>query len=378
VFGTRRTHVGIYVDDAPGPLARATAVVPHLRSQATVLSCADLTDLPLGDALRVRLPGPGEGAPARPLLTADRPTLGLAGAARLVAWMQQEEPDLLVVDGPSDVALFARLCGVPIVVLRRHGRRNDVERQLIDRSALGLLAPYPLELEPDSTPAWVRSRTVHVGFVSSFADRRGSRARARRRLGVDGDDRIVVVVAGKDGLGVPSSALAEAAAATESWRWYVLGASGHDLPERPDNLHQLGWVSDTWPFLAAADVVISGASYSTISEVACLGVPSMVVPRPSEDREERRLADLLAAAGAAVPIASWPTADAWPATLSAAADMCARSLADLDDGRGAQRAADWLDAWAATPIAARADGHQARTDVLDPDGDDPRVQVSHP
>jgi UDP-N-acetylglucosamine--N-acetylmuramyl-(pentapeptide) pyrophosphoryl-undecaprenol N-acetylglucosamine transferase len=349
-----RTHVGIFVDDAPGPIGRAEALVAHLRSQVTVLSTADLRDALLGDALRLRLPTPStspSGTLRHPGLPASvAPSLGPEGAAELVAWLEQEDPELLLVDGPSDVSLFARLVGVPVVALRRHGRRSPAQRQLIDRSVVGSLAPYPRELagaDDEHDP-----RTVHAGLLSRFADRAPDRVGGRRSLGLDGDQRLVTVVCGQDGLGVTGEELLAAGAATPDWRWHLLGRCQAAQLDAPANVHRFGWVHDPWPHLTAADVVVAGASPSSAAEVADAGVPLIVVPRSSPDDEERRFADALGAQGAALPLGTWPAAERWSTALDAAAGMDPGPLTALRDPDSARRAAEWLDTWAAMPPTA--------------------------
>jgi UDP-N-acetylglucosamine--N-acetylmuramyl-(pentapeptide) pyrophosphoryl-undecaprenol N-acetylglucosamine transferase len=350
-----RTHVGIFVDDAPGPLARVAAIVPHLRSQATVLSAADLRDVPLGEAFRLRLPAPAGGGAAGNASGAPKPplpvalSLGAEGASELVAWLEQESPDLLLVDGPEDVAIFARLSGVPVAMLRRHGTRTPAQQQIVDRSVVGKLAPFPPELDPDPGPA----RTVHVGFVSRFAGRVADRAAARAELGVPAETRLVTVVCGQEGLGISGRELLAAAATTPGWRWHVLGRCGSGEPVPPAHVRRFGWVADPWPHLAASDVVVAGASPSAVAEVADAAVPLLAVPRTSEDDEERRFADALGAVGAAVPLGAWPPAERWAATLDAAAHMDPTPLSSRRDPHSARRAAEWLDTWAALPPTER-------------------------
>jgi UDP-N-acetylglucosamine:LPS N-acetylglucosamine transferase len=351
VFRTR-THVGYYAGDAPGPLARASAIVPHLRSQATVLSSSDLLGRSAHDVVRLsspELPAAGP-VPTRAPETIP-PSLGPAGAAELVAWVQRTSPDLLVVDGPSDVALFAHLTGVPVVTVRRHGRRSEAQRRLLDRAVLGMIAPFTTDLEaPDerSDP-----RTVHVGLLSRFAGRRRDREAARRDLGIAPGRRLVTVLGGRHGVAVSRRDLAAAASSSGGWRWHVLGETHHRVPPH-EAVRSPGWVDDPWPHLIAADVVVAGASPSAVAEVADAGVPLLVVPASSPDREERRFADALGAAGAAVPLARWPAGARWADTLEAAARMDPGPLRSRCDGLAASRAAEWLDAWAAMPVTERA------------------------
>jgi UDP-N-acetylglucosamine--N-acetylmuramyl-(pentapeptide) pyrophosphoryl-undecaprenol N-acetylglucosamine transferase len=354
VFRTR-THIGVYVDDAPGPVARASAIVPNVRSQVTLLSrVSDLGDALPGRVLQVRLPAVDDDTRSQD--AAERPvprSLGAAGAAELLVWMEQERPDLLFVDGPADVAVFARLAGVPVVLLRRPGRTSVSQRQLLDRATLGMLAPYPDELASPNDPD--APRTVHVGLISRFAGRPKGRASARRQLGLDDDSRLVTVLAGSRGLGNGPTELAAAVAATPGWRWHLLGEVAGAPIEHP-SVSDLGWVADPWPHLLAADVVLAGASPSSVAEVADAGVPLVVLPRRTRDGEERRFADALGGLGAAVPLGAWPAPQRWKGTLDAASRMDPGPLASLAEGRAATRAAEWLDAWAAMPVAGHTDG----------------------
>jgi hypothetical protein len=363
VFRTR-THVGIYVDDAPGAIARTSAIVPHLRSQASLLSPAALEGLAVGDdVLRLRLPSPVTAGPA---VTARAPetvprSLGSAGAAALVAWMEQESPDLLFVDGPTDVALFARLAGVPVITLRRHGRRTPTQRQLIARTVLGMLAPYSEDLAPRDATAV--ARTVHIGLLSRFAGRERDRERARGELGVGPTEQVVTVLSGKDGLELSTAELAATAAATPGWRWLLVGEDAAGA--RHGTIHPSGWVADPWPHLVAADVVVAPGSLSAVADVAAAGVPLLVSPRRSADDEQRRFADALGSVGAAVPLGFWPQPARWAGTLEAAARMDVAPLASRGDVRAGARAAEWLDAWAAMPAAA-ATPTSAVGEELDP------------
>jgi hypothetical protein len=346
-----RTHIGVYVGDAPGPIARAGSIVPHLRSRVTVLCGSH--HLGGGEHDVVRLPAPAPpGAAAVPTRAPESVprSLGAAGAAELAAWVERTSPDLLFVDGPADVALFARVAGVPVVAVRRHGRRSEAQRDLLDRAVLGWLAPFTADL--DTPDGWSRPQTVHVGLLSRFAGRPLDRDAARRELGLAPGQPLVTVLGGRHGLGVSWRNLAGAASASDGWRWHLLGATpGRVAPH--EAMRAFGWVDDPWPHLVAADVIVAGAAPSAVAEAAGAGRPLLVLPASSPDREERRFADALGAAGAAVPLGRWPAPARWAATLEAAARLDPEPLRSRCDGQAAARAAEWLDAWAAMPDADR-------------------------
>jgi UDP-N-acetylglucosamine--N-acetylmuramyl-(pentapeptide) pyrophosphoryl-undecaprenol N-acetylglucosamine transferase len=352
--GRTRTHVGWYLEDRPGPVARAGAVVTHLRSRVSALvTAASLA----GDADQMSLtPAGGTARPDHPGPAA--PSLGPAASARLRGWLRAERPDLVVVDGADDVALLVAGAGVPVVRVGDHGRPDGDRPRLLEEAVVGILAPFPSSLAAPDDPA--TSGTVHVGLLSRFAGRRADRGAARRRLGVAADQPLVTVVGGRHGLGVGPSELAAATAATPAWRWHLLGGQLGTADAAGDQVH-VGWVDDPWDHLVAADVVVAGASRCTIAEAAQVGAPLLAVPRRSPDRAECRLVDTLASHGAAVPLARWPDPGRWGSTLDAAAELPREPLRSLYDPDAARRAAAWVDTWAATAADA------APTTVTDDD-----------
>ena len=84
----------------------------------------------------------------------------------------------MLVDVSVEVALLARLCGVPFAYLRQTGERDDPPHQLAYRWAAGLLAPFPEWLEPARDAGLgPRAKTAYVGAITRFD---GAAAAARR------------------------------------------------------------------------------------------------------------------------------------------------------------------------------------------------------
>lgn len=371
--------VGIYVHDTPGAVARARAIVPHLAARVVLLSRMPLDVPGLTDLLRVRLPLPPSSAVPVVDPTAG-PVLSSAVVAGIATWVEQESPDLLVVDGPLDVALIGRLCGVPTVPIRRPGRPVGPGHVATHHLAAAWLAPYPEALEPEDTPTELRRRTVHAGFLSPFDGRRLGQRAARRKLGLVEDDRHVTVVAGQGGIGVDAAQVVEAAEAAPAWTFSVLGRCPGTADDH-DRVHLVGWREDPLPHLVASDVVIARPSLSTIGDVAAVERPLALIPTDRSDDEERRLARALEDAHAAMVLDRWPAAMAWPALLADLLDQTTRPMKQLADGRGARRAAETIDAWALEPpldaatelaLAARADA-SAHDDAGDPQVIDGRL-----
>lgn len=336
--------VGLYVHDRPGPVGRARAIVPRLESRVTLFRRGP-EDPALAQFGSIEVPP----APSRavPLVDdTDDAVLGPPLAARLSRWIEVEEPALLVVDGPLDVALLGRLIGVPVVPVRRPFAGVGAAAGAIHELAAAWLAPYPAVLEPVDTPPEIRRRTVHAGLVSRFEGRRLGQRAARRRIGVSEDGRHVTVIAGSEGLGLDGHALTAAASTASAWTFSVLGPCAH-VDTTSSRVRIEGWCDDVFPHLVAADVVIAGASCSAIADVAAASRPLALVP--GVDTEGRALAAALEEIGAAVVLDGWPDPIAWPALLADLLDLPTGPLRSLADGRASRRAARWIDAWAATP-----------------------------
>lgn len=338
--------VGLYIHDRPGPLGRARAIVPRLTSRVALFRSGTAGPL-FDDVGSITVPPP----PSRSVPVVDRDgdaVLGPRMAARLSRWVEEEDPALLVVDGPLDVALLGRLIGVPVVPVRRPFAGVGAAAGAVHELAAAWLAPFPAALEPVDTPPEIRRRTEHAGFVSRFEGRRLGQRAGRRRIGVPEDGRHVTVISGSAGMNLDARAIQTASATASAWTFSVLGpCTGVETASQRVRFE--GWCDDVFPHLVAADVVIAGASCSAIADVAAAGRPLALVPGP--DAEGRALAGTLEELGAAVVLDGWPSPIAWPALLADLLDLPTRPLRALSDGRASRRAARWIDAWAASPPA---------------------------
>jgi hypothetical protein len=317
-----------------GHVATATAIAPYLRSPLTVLSsrprpadwdggwvelaCDDATDGPAED------PTAGGTIHWAPL---HHP--GLRGRMAAIAeWIDEARPRLMVVDVSVEVALLARLMGIPVVIMGLAGDRSDAAHRLAYQAATAVLAPWPEWARPVAG-AGVPLRPV--GAISRYAGRRAPARSPGRR---------VLVLMGRGGSSLTAEQLHAARHATPGWEWTALGPPTGD------------WATDPWPALVAADVVVCHAGLNVVAEVAAARVPAIVIPQDRPHDEQRATAAVIAEAGLAVVCPGWPVADAWPALLTAATRLGGSGWVRWCDGRGPQRAAAQLDALAATPEPA--------------------------
>jgi len=327
-----------------GHLARIAQIVRELGPAAcsVATSCTDAAEvLPGGTDLRVLpmdVPPDGE---ARGDVTAGgtlhwAPThaVSLERMRAIVDWLTDRRPGVVLVDVSVEVALTVRLAGVPVVVTRIHGDRDDPPHDLAHRLASAVLAPYPAVLEHPSTPPHVLARTVHTGFVTPPV---------ARRPDVERDPRRVVVSWGQGGPPPPATVLDEAAAATPDHEWHLIGLA------LDGDLHRVqhhGWVDDPIDHLVRAGVVVGPPGGGLVADVIAAGAPLVAVCEPRPFDEQVRKGEALEAAGAAVSVVGWPEASAWPDLLERAAALEPGALGALGSD-GAAAAADLLRAVAA-------------------------------
>ncbi len=291
------TGIGYYVHHhGRGHTNRARQIVAHLNQPVTIFSSSPHVEAPwTGEQVSVinLPPDTVTGQPA----AQDWPNvfhyapLGVPGIRermlQLAQWAAATNPRLLVVDVSVEVTLFARLLGVPTVVVRQSGLRTDPPHQVAYRSSNGLLAPYATALEEPDMPDWIRQKTYYAGGFSRYAGRLLTKTKARRQFSIPAQQSTVVVMSGWGGRGNPLETIAQAAQACPAWQWWVVGPTSAGVDEMPTNMTLVGAVDDTFPYLVAADVVVGSAGNNTVMEVATAGTPYVSIP---EERPFRRAA----------------------------------------------------------------------------------------
>ncbi|MFF0276950.1 glycosyltransferase [Streptomyces sp. NPDC004330] len=334
--------IGYYVHhQGRGHLHRALCVALRTRTPVTGLSSLARPDGWIGEW--IHLPpdtGPGDTAAGDPtahgrLHWVPRHHAGLrARSAAVTAWIERAAPTLLVSDVSVEIAVLARLMGVPVVVSAMRGDRSDPAHRLAYDLADALLAPWPASLPEPGWPQEWRAKTEHTGAFS----RHDGRPRPDRPT----EAREVVLMMGAGGSELAEAYVRKAAQATPGWRWTVLGGPG-------------GWCDDPWPLLCRATVVVTHAGQNALAECAAARTPAIVVPQDRPHGEQHATARALADAGLATVRERWPEPHEWPALL----DTTRRTGGDRwhlwAPGDGAARAAHLLDA-----LAASHDGEKER------------------
>ena len=350
-------RIGYYVHHhGRGHTNRARQIIAHLNCPVTVFSSSPHVREPWDGTSVTVVELPLDVDKSKPVVQ-DWPEvlhyapLGVPGVRErmilLARWAAETNPRLLIVDVSVEIALFARLLGVPTVIARQSGRRTDPPHRAAYQSCSALLAPYAEVLEEPDTPDWIREKTFYAGGFSRYARRSLSPREARRQLEITVNQPLVVVMSGWGGSGNPLATIAQAARRCPAWQWWVVGPAPETIVQLPANVNLVGAVTDTFPYLVAADVVVGSAGNNTVMEVATAGTPYVCIPEARPFGEQLSKAEAVARTGGALVLPRWPDPEQWPDLLDRAKDLDAQALTKLVDADGAKKAARFIERIAA-------------------------------
>jgi UDP-N-acetylglucosamine--N-acetylmuramyl-(pentapeptide) pyrophosphoryl-undecaprenol N-acetylglucosamine transferase len=228
------------------------------------------------------------------------------------AWwlLRRLRPDALFTTGgylALPLVLAARARGVPTLVWEGNVLPGRATRA-IGRFATRVAVSFPPTLEAFGDNAFVSGTPIR-----SFAGI--DRAVARHALGIDPEDRLLLVFGGSQAVARLNEAVI-AALPRLVRDWHVLhlageagmaaaGAARLALPEELRSRYTAEpFLTDRMAdALVAADLVVGRAGSSTCAELAAVGVASILVPYPYAGAHQRYNARYLADQGAAVVVA---------------------------------------------------------------------------
>ncbi|KQX06913.1 MULTISPECIES: hypothetical protein [unclassified Leifsonia] len=300
-----RQRVAWYVHHhGRGHLMRMLSIVPHLDYDVLVFSSLPRPDelpdhcdwirLPMDDAVEPS-GSPADNDPEAGGLLHWAPLLHTGHRRRLTLMAEavDQQPVLaFVVDVSVEVALFARLLGIPPVLITQPGIRDDPPHLLAFRAAAAVIAPWSDEvLRPRHLAAL--DTVSYVGGISRFDGRANS---GPERSGV-------LVLAGSGGSAVDAAAVRAAAASTSAHPWTSLGLSGQDDDD--------SWMDDPWEAITGAAVVVAWAGQNSVADLAAAGSRAIVIPQSRPFEEQAGTARALARTGLAVVEWNWPEPGQW-------------------------------------------------------------------
>ena len=261
-----------------------------------------------------------------------------ARMAAISSWIADADPAVMVVDVSVEVALLARLHGIPVVTMVLPGERRDPAHDLVHAVARRIVGAWPSDVT--GMVGGVdghRDRMTCVGGLSRFDDRE----RPARTVRADGQRRVLVLAGTGDADG-DAWDLSSARDQTPGWTWDVVGPGA-------------GWVDDPWALMCAADVVVAHAGQNSIAEIAAARRPAIIVPQPRPFSEQQTMAAALAADGR-FPVTVRPElpSTGWAELLEGTADLDGSAWSAWNDGHGAARLAVVIDEELARSPARRS------------------------
>lgn len=296
--------IGYYIHhQGSGHLTRAKSICAHLTSPVTALSSLPVADSSFdhvvhlsADDLAAHVVDPTACGVLHWVPVRDR---GLRERmAAIGQWIARENPSAIVVDVSVEIALLARLHGVPVIAMVLPGQRTDTAHQLVHRAADVLIAAWPREVYD---PVWLREyrdKTHYVGGISRFADR------IPRPRGHDLDRPTVLVLAGGGGSEFTAAMVEDCARRHGRYCWRTAGVSE--------------WVDDPWSLLCEADVIVSHAGQGAVADIAAAARATVLVPSVRPFDEQHATATALAEAGLAVAVEKLPSPADWPSLIERA------------------------------------------------------------
>ncbi|MCF0059116.1 glycosyltransferase [Dyadobacter sp. CY356] len=188
-------------------------------------------------------------------------------------------PALLIVDVSVEIAMLAALCGIPTVVIRQNGKRDDLAHVHAYQGAQLLISPGPQKLMDQPSNDWVNEKTFFSGGFSRFSG--FTIPSSKRSTGK------IAVITGAGGTSIDLSFLIELASQCPQKAIDVLGnLTEHEHDSLPKNLYFHGLIENPVSLLAEADVVIGNAGHNTVMEMAELNKKFICITeeRPFEEQ----------------------------------------------------------------------------------------------
>lgn len=262
-----------------------------------------------------------------------------AGIIASVRIFRKERPALLFSKGgfvsvPPVVA--ARLCGIPSFT-----HESDFDPGLATRINLRFCEKALLSF--DATIDFLPERYRHKAVVTGNPVRRallsGDSARGRRLVGCDPRTPLVLVMGGSLGSSFINSLVCDVVARLVRFCCVVHQMGERDFsPSRLPGYYTASFITEELPhIMAAAELVVCRAGANTLSELAALGKPAVLIPLPSSGSrgDQLRNAEVFGAAGASLVLNEEA---ATSGSLLAAIESLLRDPRRLSDMAAAARA----------------------------------------
>ncbi len=258
----------------------------------------------------------------------------LRRSAQLSSWLEFRRPELIVVDVSVEIALLARLHGIPVVTVALPGDRTDPAHQLgyaISERVVGMWPQVAADIfrgaEDVQALGGLSRFTPEDGVTGSTEADTGS---ATASTDSAASPLRVVVLSGGGGGAVETDSVAQIRRLLPTAQVTVLGGEG-------------AWETDPWPHLQRADLVLTAAGQNSIAEVAASRTPALVTALDRPHQEQRHMLTALERGPWPVVRMPAPQDDAgWELAVSQALQLDGQEWSSWCDGGAADRFAALL------------------------------------
>ncbi|CAG5067599.1 hypothetical protein DYBT9623_00320 [Dyadobacter sp. CECT 9623] len=220
---------------------------------------------------------------------------GLTDRSAVIAdFFKKQFPVLLIVDVSVEVTMLAALCGIPALVIRQTGNRNDIPHLNAYQSAQTLIAPSPAALMNRSDFDWVEAKTFYSGGFSRFQGMQIDRPTVANT---------VAVMTGTGGTSIGPQLIEMLAAEFPDKTFHILGKMAQPFSGDYRNVVLHGNLENPAEILVSCETVIGNAGHNTVMEMADLNKRFICIYEERPFDEQLHKAKLLEANNMAVVIA---------------------------------------------------------------------------
>ncbi|NIJ51010.1 UDP-N-acetylglucosamine--N-acetylmuramyl-(pentapeptide) pyrophosphoryl-undecaprenol N-acetylglucosamine transferase [Dyadobacter arcticus] len=212
----------------------------------------------------------------------------------IVKTLKASFPIMLIVDVSVEVTMLATLVGVPTIVIRQNGNRDDVAHLNAYQSAQMLLAPCPQILVDQSAADWVERKTFYSGGFCRYDD--------RENLAIPPEKGKIGIIIGAGGTSIDCELVKAIARQCQPSSFHLIGEmSIHGSAKfEESNIIYHGAMGDPAGLLADCEVVIGNAGHNTVMEMAALNKRFICITEERPFHEQVRKGALLQANNMAI------------------------------------------------------------------------------
>lgn len=215
-----------------------------------------------------------------------------------------EKPNFVVVDLNAEIASVTKLLGFKTLIMYETLKTNDFQVEFAWQNADAILVPYSKSFTENLNYRFADKSFFSGAFSRYEGEKFPARVDSRESLGIKDNEVTCLITMGKARLGesvIPQ--IIESVINRSNFRTYFLYYSKDDWIESLQKLFPSLKVifakTDIRQYYSAADLVLSGAGYNTVTELFEAQVPAILFPLERDFDEQVNKAKTIESLGAA-------------------------------------------------------------------------------